>query len=120
MMAADWRNGHTILNRLLQRFHSLPKHLMVTRCVCTIQDGLVPVRLANPNQWDVKVHHGMRLAQLSGVAKVPHGEPPADQLELGINEVKVSLREQPDDGLEMMPEELPVSVDVGRENLTAD
>ena len=96
---------------------------MVARCVFTVQDGLVPVRLANPNQWDVRVHHGMRLAQLSGVAKVLHGEPPADQLELvelGINEVKVSLREQPDGGLEMMPEELPVSVDVGREYLTAD
>ena len=75
-------------NRYQQNSSPKTLWLRVWGCVCAVYDDLLPVSVANPNQWDVRVHHGtrMRLAQ--------QGETAADQLELvesGINDVKVNL-----------------------------
>ena len=99
----------------------LPKHLMVARAVCMIRDGRVPMRVANPNQWDVKVHRGMRLAQLSDVTEVlhPQSQPfPLELIELRLHEVEVRLEEEPDTCPKMTPEELPIPVNVDREALS--
>ena len=99
----------------------LPKHLMVARSVSHLQDGLVPVRLANPNQWDIKVHRGMRLAHWSTVDEVIRSDSIDHNLqlvELGLHEVEVRLGEDPAADPQESPGLLPVPVNVDKESLS--
>ena len=99
----------------------LPKHLMVARTVCLVQDGTVPVRVANPNSWDIRVHRGMKVAQVSSIDEVLPDESSQGDLtfiELGLHKVEVRLGEDPAADPPGPPEVLPVPVDVDQESLS--